>query len=374
MERALALRPDLVVTDLMMPRMGGEQLVQALRARPEFDSIPVMLLTARDDDALRVKLLASGAQDYLSKPFLPQELVARARNLVAMKKVGDTLRAELQGASGDIEGLAKALALKHRQLQTALESAEVAREQAERASQVKSHFLGMVSHELRTPLSTIQLTAQLLARASPTSALPDPRIERLTRAARQMSALVEGLLEYIRMESAKVTARLESTDLAALARDVVEAHADSVPSQVRLVLEPPQDLPPLLTDARLLRVVMSNLVSNALKFTTQGSVTVRLDHPPGWHLFEVTDSGIGIAPDDLARIFLPFEQVEPVQRKSIPGVGLGLALVRQIVENLGGKVEVASALNSGSAFRVLLPSEPRAAAPPNHADVFLPSE
>jgi signal transduction histidine kinase len=370
--RALALRPDLVVTDLMMPRMGGEQLVQALRARPEFDNTPVMLLTARDDDALRVQLLASGAQDYLSKPFLPQELVARARNLVAMKKVGDTLRAELSGASGDIEALAQALALKHRQLQTALESAEVAREQAERANEVKSHFLGMVSHELRTPLSTIQLNAQLLARASPAAepAPPDPRIERLTRAARQMSALVEGLLEYTRTESARVTARLESTDLAALARDVVEAHADSVTAGVRLALEPPpEDLPPLLTDPRLLRVVMSNLVSNALKFTSQGRVTVRLEHSMGWHLFEVTDTGIGIAPDDLARIFLPFEQIEPVQRKSIPGVGLGLALVRQIVENLGGKVALASALNSGSTFRVLLPSEPGVAAPPIEAAI-----
>jgi signal transduction histidine kinase len=235
----------------------------------------------------------------------------------------------------------------------------------------------MVSHELRTPLSTIQLTAHLLARTSPAAAsgLPDPRIERLTRAARQMSALVEGLLDHVRTESAKVTARLESTDLAALARDVVEAHADSVPPRVHLTLEPPPDnLPPLLTDPRLVRVVMSNLVSNALKFTSEGRVTVRLDCLAGWHLLEVADTGIGIAPDNLARIFLPFEQVEPVQRKSIPGVGLGLALVRQIVENLGGKVELASALDSGSTFRVLLPSEPRAAAPPNPADASLPTE
>ena len=364
--RALALRPDLIVTDLMMPRMGGEQLVRALRAHSEFNSVPVMLLTARDDDELRVQLLKSGAQDYLSKPFLPQELLARADNLVTLKRAGDTLREELRSASGDVEGLAKELARNHRQLQTALDSAEVAREQAERASQVKSHFLGMISHELRTPLSTIQLNAQLLARARPAFAsdTPDPRIDRLARAARQMSTLVEGLLEYTRNESAKVTARVESVDLAALARDVVEAHADGAHPGLRLVMEPPpEDLPPLLTDPRLLRVVMSNLVSNALKFTPQGSVTVRLGSAGGWHSFEVADTGVGIAPGDVARVFLPFEQVEPVQRKSIPGVGLGLALVKQIVENLGGKVELSSALDSGSVFRVLLPSQRPATEP-----------
>ena len=347
-----------------MRSVGGEQLVTALRARSEFNNVPVMLLTARDDDALRVQLLKSGAQDYLSKPFLPQELLARANNLIALKRAGDTLREELLSASGDIEGLAKALALKHRQLQAAREQAEVAREQAERASQVKGHFLGMISHELRTPLSTIQLNAQLLARSRAattpgTPDQPDPRIDRLIRAARQMSTLVEGLLEYTRTESGKAAARLEDVDLAALARDVVEAHADSTPPDVRLVLEPPpENLPHLRTDPRLLRVVMSNLVSNALKFTPQGSVTVRLASTNGWHSFEVADTGVGIAQADMARVFLPFEQLEPVQRKSIPGVGLGLALVRHIVGNLAGKVELASALDSGATFRVLLPSQP----------------
>jgi signal transduction histidine kinase len=364
LERALALRPDLIVTDLMMPRMSGEQLVRALRAHSAFNNVPVLLLTARDDDALRVELLRSGAQDYLGKPFLPQELLARAENLIALKRAGDTLRDALLSASSDVEAMAKALALKHRQLQAALDSAEVAREQAERASQVKGHFLGMISHELRTPLSTIQLNAQLLARSRAaavpsTPDTPDPRIERLTRAARQMSTLVEGLLQYTRTESAKVAVRLENVDLAALAGEVVEAHADSTPPGVRLVLEPPPEpLPPLATDPRLLRVVMSNLVSNALKFTPQGSVTVRLASSGGWHSFEVADTGVGIAPADVARVFLPFEQLEPVQRKSIPGVGLGLALVRKIVENLGGKVELSSALDSGSTFLVLLPSQP----------------
>jgi signal transduction histidine kinase len=150
---------------------------------------------------------------------------------------------------------------------------------------------------------------------------------------------------------------MESVDAEALASEVAEAMADTVAEGVQLVLEPPPSgLPPLVSDARLLRVVLGNLVANALKFTQEGLVTLRLGADAGFHVFEVHDTGIGIPEADLPRIFLPFEQVEPVQRKSIPGVGLGLALVKQIVELLGGAVEVRSSTGAGSTFRVRVPS------------------
>lgn len=362
LERATALRPDLTVTDIMMPRMSGDQLVSELRARSEFDTMPILLLTAKADDELRVTLLRTGAQDYLVKPFLPQELLARAGNLMAMKRAGDTLRTELASASSDVEVLAKELAVKHRQLQTALDATEIAREQAERASEVKRHFLAMISHEMRTPLSSIHMIAQLLLRQKEGQS-PDAfktRLERLLRATQQLSTLIEGLLEYTRAESGKITTHPETVDTAALAQEVVEAHADSTSPDVRLVLEPPSDnLEPFISDPRLLRVILSNLVSNALKFTEQGTVTLRMRSTDGWHVFEVHDTGIGIPDADIPRIFLPFEQLEPIHRKSIPGVGLGLALVKQIAETLGGKVEVISKTGQGSTFRVRLPSRPK---------------
>lgn len=359
LQRALALRPDLVVTDIMMPRMSGDQLVHTMRTYSELDHTPVLLLTAKADDDLRVNLLRNGAQDYLTKPFLPQELLARAGNLLAMKRAGDTLRIELSSMSDNVEELANALAVKHRQLHTALDTTEVAREQAERASQVKSHFLAAISHEMRTPLSSIYLNVQLLdlhREGQPPEAVA-ARIARLTRATKQLSTLIEGLLEYTRVESGRISARMESVDAAALTSEVAEAMADTVPEGVQLVLEPPPSgLQPLVSDMRLLRVVLGNLVANALKFTKEGEVTIRVGASAGFHVFEVHDTGIGIPEADLPRIFLPFEQVEPVQRKSIPGVGLGLALVKQIVETLGGTVDVHSASGAGSTFRVRMPS------------------
>ena len=358
LERAQVLRPDLIVTDVMMPRMSGDQLMLALRKVPALAAVPVLLVSAKSDDALRVGLLQNGAKDYLIKPFLPSELLARVANLVSAKRTGDKLRTALASASSDVEELASELVAKNRQLLAALDAADVAREQAERANAVKSLFLGMVSHELRTPIAAMDMNVQLLERSGDGS-LPDVQwrgVERLSRATRQISTLVESLLEYARVESAKISAHLEALDIGAIVSEVMAAHADQARPGVALAFDGlPAHLPGFVSDARLVRVVLGNLVSNALKFTTAGSVTVRLDHEAGWHVLAVIDTGPGMEGTDLQRIFLPFEQLSPVHRKSLPGVGLGLALVDQMVRALGGTVEVSSRRGHGSTFSVRLP-------------------
>jgi signal transduction histidine kinase len=359
LQLALVQRPDLIISDIMMPELSGDQLLAQLRLRNEFQHIPVLFLTAKSDDELRIRLLSKGAQDYLVKPFLPQELLARVRNLVTMKLAGDALRESLLSASNDVRDMANQLSAKHRQLQNAVEAAEILREHAERASDIKTSFLGLVSHELRTPLSTISLNVELLMRLPEVTSQERilQRVQRLTRATQQISELIESLLEYTRIESGKVSLHLTPVDLVMLAREVIDMHAEHASSEVKLSLvSPPFALSSVMTDARLLSVVCNNLVSNALKFTQRGTVSLSLYAQDNWQVIQVSDTGVGIRESDLPKIFQPFEQLNPLEHKTIHGVGLGLALVRQLVDTFNGKIEVESAYGEGSVFRVYVPA------------------
>ena len=179
LEKVLELRPDLVLSDVMMPEMSGETLVREIRARSELDEMPIVVLTAKGDDALRVERLREGAQDYVTKPFSAEELRARVANLVTMKRARDVLQHALASQLRDLQALAEEIAARKRDLQTALDTARVARDHAEAASRVKSNFLGLVSHELRNPLTVIQTNLHLLKREA--SAAPPSMQQMLGR-------------------------------------------------------------------------------------------------------------------------------------------------------------------------------------------------
>ena len=183
-------------------------------------------------------------------------------------------------------------------------------------------------------------------------------LDRLLRGSQRLATLVDGLLEYARIESGVIEPLNEPVDLVALAAEAIDAHREAVPPGVSLSFEAPGAIRTIDSDPRLLGVVLSNLLSNALKFTRAGTVTLGMAATDDTHTIEVRDTGIGIDPVDLERIFEPFEQLEPLKRKSIPGVGLGLALVQQIVHALHGTIAVDSTPGVGTVFRVTLPSRP----------------
>ncbi len=354
LEKALALRPDLVVSDVMMPRMGGDELLRQARQHRELDGTPFLLLTAKADEELRARMLREGAQDYLTKPFAVEELRARVGNLVAMKRTRDRLQQELASQLVDLEALAAEVGLRRRQLEEALEQAREARDRAEVADQAKSTFLGLCSHELRTPLTSIDFYLEALRRRG-----LDERqatvVEKIESSSRRLHGLIESLLEYVRVETERLVVVAEPIDLRALATDVLaglepEARARSL----ELRLESGA-LPTFHGDERIVRRILANLADNALRYTERGLVEVRLSREAELQRIEVRDTGPGIAPELLGRIFDPFVQLEPIEHKHEPGFGLGLSLVRRLVDALGGTIEVESVVGEGSRFVVLLP-------------------
>jgi PAS domain S-box-containing protein len=355
---ALARPPDAIVTDLMMPRMSGDQLLRELRARPQLDAIPVLVLTARGEDALRIRLLREGAQDYVMKPFVVEEVRARVANLVTLKRARETLQAEVHGQAGDLVALAREVSVRKQEAEAALELARRAREEAERASAAKTGFLRLVSHELRTPLTALHLHLQRLTRERG-APLPDPQREIVRRAGfavSRLTGLVEALLHEAQITSGRLTAQMEEVDVAALVEGVVEeakAMAQEKGLELRLVAD--EHLPWAYTEPRFVRLIVTNLVGNAIKYTAAGAVEVRLGAAGDGLRIVVRDSGPGIPPEDQARVFEPFERGEGVAERFIPGVGLGLSLVRDLAAAIGAGVELRSSTGAGSTFTVTLP-------------------
>jgi signal transduction histidine kinase len=361
--KATVLRPDVVVSDVTMPRLGGDALVRELRRRPETADVPVLLVTARADEPLRLRALREGAADFLVKPVLAEELVARARNLAEAKRSRDTLEGALSVRGGGLSDAARELARRARELESALDATRVAREQAERASQVKSVFLGMVSHELRTPLTSLQLSLQRLSR-DPGGALTDAQgdvLRRMRTSVTRLVELVESLLEYTRAETGRLEVRAERFDVAQLAAEVAEELLPQAQQRLLSIgVDPPAGpVPPLESDPRLVRIVLMNLAVNAVKYTDHGGVRLAVTAGPEGHLLEVKDTGPGIPQEDLPRLFEPFEQLGAAQRRYVSGVGLGLSLVKTIVDALGGRIDVRSS-PGGSTFQVRLPGAPPA--------------
>jgi signal transduction histidine kinase len=238
---------------------------------------------------------------------------------------------------------------------------EVARDAALQASRAKSMFLANMSHEIRTPLTTVLASAELLE-DTPLDDLQGGLLARMRRAGEQLTSLVEGILDFSRVEAGELELRPVVFDLRAVVDDLAEAYA---PRAHGAGLAFTSRVDPRLPDAvvgdrqRLVQVV-TNLLDNALKFTHRG--WVELDVRPGegpagegWVDIAVRDTGIGIAERDRATVFESFRQVDGSATRQYGGSGLGLAICRELTELMGGSVEVGSELGSGSTFLVRLP-------------------
>ncbi len=358
LEKARKLLPDLILSDLMMPRMSGEELVSAVRAEPILNAVPILLLTAKNDEQYRSRTLETGAQDYVLKPFASEELLARVSNLLTIKRTRDLLQGEVEAQQYDVEALTRQVVAQKRELTLALESARQARQHAEQASRAKSDFLSLVSHELRTPLTSIQLQLERVRRGVTGVVSADQlnAVEKIARSSARLLDMLDALLEFGRTESGRLEVSLSDVDVAAIARDSVEELRPRAEQKgIALSLTLGEGSMNALTDARLVRLIILNLLDNAIKYTEEGSIELRLD-PCLRHgvRLRVSDTGAGIDPAQQQLIFEPFQQLESVRHKRGEGVGLGLALVKSIAHALRAEVTLESELGRGSAFTVTL--------------------
>jgi signal transduction histidine kinase len=302
------------------------------------------------DERHREIIRRLGITSYLIVP-----LVARDRALGAIKLVSS--RPDRRFNHDDLAwatDLASRAAL-------ALDNARLY-EDAQQANHAKSDLLAVISHDLRTPLNAIIGYSELLSMG-----IPDPltdtalvHVERVGKSAHHLLYLIDELSSFARIEAGRIQMKPQDVDVRDLTQEVstvMEPLAAERGLEFRVDLPP--DLPVLRTDPDRLRQVLLNLTGNAVKYSLHGTITLEaVPAADGGIVFHVRDTGIGISPDHLAKIFEPFWQADVRERASSRGTGLGLSIVRRLVSMLAGEVSVESVVGEGSTFTVRLPGGP----------------
>jgi signal transduction histidine kinase len=279
---------------------------------------------------------------------------------------------ELQGRHDDLDRMKRELEETNRGVVALYAELDEKAEHLRRSDVAKTRFLSNVSHEFRTPLNSILALSRLLQERADgeLTAEQEKQVGFIVKAARSLSDLVDDLLDLAKVEAGKIVVRPAPFELSGLLgalrgmlRPLLATDA------VRLVIEEPQGVPTLVSDEGKVAQILRNLLSNALKFTERGEVRLRavLDADGAGVVIAVSDTGIGIAPEDQPRIFEEFGQLEHAMQRRVKGTGLGLSLSRRLAELLGGSLSVESVLGQGSTFTLALPLSIDAEPEPPHA-------
>ncbi|HEX4831003.1 MAG TPA: HAMP domain-containing protein, partial [Trebonia sp.] len=276
---------------------------------------------------------------------------------------------ELQRSNAELADKAALLATQNRDIEAKNAQIEQARQEIEeravqldQASRYKSQFLANMSHELRTPLNSLLVLARMLAQNADGN-LYAKQVEYaniIHSSGSDLLGLINDILDLTKVESGKMEIHSERFTLASLVEDLRGTFAPlTAEKQLRFTIAQSPEVPgELETDKQRLRQILNNLLANAVKFTERGQVELRIDVSPGASplvVFSVTDTGIGISPDNFTAIFAAFQQGDGTTSRRYGGTGLGLAICREVAAQLGGDVTVRSELGAGSTFSLSLP-------------------
>ncbi len=330
-------RPDLLLVDVIMPRMDGYELCRELRSRSESAYVPIVVSTSLDDLPSIVRAYDAGATDFIPKPLNWLVLNHRVRYILRASRAFEELRRNQ-------------------------ERLIAAKEAAEAASRAKSEFLANMSHELRTPLNAIIGFSGMMS-----DRLFGPLNEKYLEYANligtsgsHLLAIIADILDLARADANRLSLaeeEVEIGDVVTLASQIIEDMSKR--AQIDFATERANPLPRIVGDSAKLTQILVNLLSNAIKFTAPGGkVRLKVEfHARQGVVFRVEDTGIGMSPDQIPIALEPFGQIGNSLTRKHDGVGLGLPLTKRLVELHGGTIEIDSELGKGTIASIYLPEE-----------------
>ncbi len=342
--------PDLILSDVMMPKLDGISLCRAIKSHPQTMHIPLILLTALTHRAALLKGWEACADEYLFKPFHPTELLTRVKSVLencrerrrtqtALKESHDQLEVKVRERTGELVEANKRL---------------------KELDELKNQFILTASHELRTPLTSIKGYLEMVLDGE-AGALNNEQKEFLgyvKGSTDRLQRLLRELLDISKIESGRVPMQRKLTDVRVLIQDEHALFtAQAREKQTLILMDVDQALNSVYCDPDKIREVLDNLLSNAIKYTPpQGQIKIFARNDGQGVLIGVQDNGIGIKEKDQRLIFEPFQQlVKNSTVGSEESTGLGLTLVEKIVNAHGGQVQVQSEEGKGALFKVILP-------------------
>jgi signal transduction histidine kinase len=332
--------PDLVIADVIMPRMDGYRLCRELRANPISQYIPILQATGLDDIASIEKAYEAGATDFIGKPLKWAILKHRVRYVLRSSRAFEALR---------------------RNQETLI----AAKDAAEAANRAKSEFLANMSHELRTPLNAIIGFSSIMQQGmfGPLSEKYAEYAGMVCDSGTHLLAIINDILDLAKAESNQLELREEDIDIArviALSSTIVREMAEKAGVNYDVTMV--DVLPRVRADSAKLRQILINLLGNAVKFTPSGgNVSLSAEATPDGGLqFRIADTGIGIPEDMMDVAMAPFGQVDSRLARKYEGTGLGLPLTKRLVEMHGGTFDLSSEPGRGTVATVRLPKTPGA--------------
>ncbi|RLI37915.1 hypothetical protein DRO66_03050 [Candidatus Bathyarchaeota archaeon] len=333
---------DIILLDLGLPDSQGLDTFNTINNQTS--NVPIIVLTAFEDDAWAIKAVRKGAQDYLVKGKVDSTLLVRTIRYALERKKAE---AELQKARDTLEI----------KVMERTEELHVANVRLEELGNLKSAFISSMSHELRTPLnSIIGFTGIMLQGMA--GGLTGEQRKQLTivkKSGDHLLALISDVIDVSRIEANHIELNVKEFDFSDMMRDVKDSFKVVIDEKgLKLVLEVPEKLM-VESDERRMKQVIMNLVSNAVKFTDEGAVEIRVVEVNGKVEVAVKDTGIGMKKEDMTRLFKQFSRIPVEGRQIEKGTGLGLYVSKKVSDLLGGKIKVESTYGVGSKFTATFP-------------------